>query len=79
MHCNGKCQLMQKIKAQEERERGPAPELKQAAKAEVLSSRSFFPATPAATSFTSVSPFYLHNSGHPVDRSFAFFHPPDAA
>jgi hypothetical protein len=36
MHCNGKCQLMKKIREQQEKERGSAPELKLAAKSEVL-------------------------------------------
>jgi hypothetical protein len=44
MHCNGKCQMMKKIK-QEEKKNAQAPEQNKQSKNEIpLSSRSFFPA-----------------------------------
>jgi hypothetical protein len=36
MHCNGKCQLMKKIRAQQDKEQGRPPELKLAGKSEII-------------------------------------------
>jgi cell shape-determining protein MreC len=41
MHCNGKCQMMKKLKEQEKKEQ-QAPERKAELKVDVLSSKSFF-------------------------------------
>lgn len=76
LHCNGKCQLMKKIREQQEKERGPAPELKVAAKSDLI---------PPGTSFN-LAPFKMEEKnrvffacsiGVPVDRPSGLFRPPD--
>lgn len=79
MHCNGKCQLMKKIQEQEEKERGLPPELKLAAKAEVISSRSFFLTQCPVVLAPVNTKFFFYTIGSPIDRSFSLFHPPDLA
>ncbi len=75
MHCNGKCQMMKKLKEEEKKEqqnneRKSSPD-------EVLSSKSFF-ATIHTSKQTTVTEFFSHNSGTPIDRATPFFHPPGA-
>jgi hypothetical protein len=73
MHCNGKCQMMKKLKAAEKREQ--VPEGKTAGKISVLSSRSFF-----ASAITPVSIlnniYFRYINSKATDRSIAVFHPP---
>jgi hypothetical protein len=77
LHCEGKCQLMKKIEAQRKKEEQQAPELKLAAKSEVISSKSSFLINPLGV-VTEISREYITwNSGTPVDRSSSFFHPPN--
>ncbi|MFT3674373.1 MAG: hypothetical protein QM781_00600 [Chitinophagaceae bacterium] len=77
LHCNGKCQLMKKILEQEKKEQGQPPELKIAAKADALSSRSFFPSSVTSVK-TKRSPLFIqYTIGSPVDRSRSLFHPPN--
>jgi hypothetical protein len=78
LHCNGKCQMMMKLKAQEEKERGLPPELKLASKIEVISSRSFFLTEWLVSSPIKAITFINYKIGNPIDRSLSFFHPPDA-
>lgn len=78
LQCKGKCQMMKKIRQQQEREQGEAPELKLAAKAEVIAPvfRIHIPAPPIADTRLS---FFPHITGVVVDRSASLFHPPDPA
>jgi hypothetical protein len=77
MHCNGNCVLMKKLKEKEKTEQNEP-----AAKAEisiiVLSSKTYFANTlpPVDVQVKTVFPESL--SAKTVDRSFAFFHPPQA-
>ncbi len=76
LHCNGKCQLMKKLK-QEEKKDQQNPERKNNCRENVLSSKSFFAAV--SNIGLSILKAYSHrNSGIPVDRAEAFFHPPGA-
>ncbi|MFN4312889.1 MAG: hypothetical protein ACK4E0_01255 [Chitinophagaceae bacterium] len=79
LRCNGKCQLMQKIKAQEEKEQGQPPEMKLAAKLDVLSSKSFF--TVPLPVQTAASPNWSapRAMGMPIDQASSIFHPPNPA
>ena len=79
LRCNGKCQLMQKIKEQEERDRGQAPELKLAAKPDALSSKSFFLVSIPVISLPAADRPRPRQLGSPVDQSFDIFHPPNIA
>jgi hypothetical protein len=78
LQCKGKCQMMKKIREQQEREQGEAPELKLAAKAEVIAPglRIHVPVPPTLDTRHSFLPL---NTGVVVDRSTTLFHPPDLA
>jgi hypothetical protein len=77
MNCNGQCLLMKRIKQQEKNEQGQAPEMKLAAKAEVLSSKSsFLLNTPEVITFANKT-YSLFNFGMPIDQPSSYFHPPD--
>ncbi len=77
LHCEGKCQLMKKIEAQRKKEEQQAPELKLAAKSEVISSRSSFLINPQNITTEISREYFTENTGTPVDRSSSFFHPPN--
>ena len=78
MLCNGKCQLMKKILEREKKEQQQAPELRLAAKIEII---------PTSSSLTAYKPFLELASGNsyptivtesPVDQPSSVFHPPNA-
>lgn len=75
LNCNGKCQLMQKL-AESEKKQQNSPEMKLAAKMEVLSSRSFYTNTISIAYTVTNSRFSIPNTGCPVDQPSSFFHPP---
>lgn len=75
LHCNGKCQMMKKLKQDEQKEQ-QAPDSKSSAKSETLSSRSFyqqqiFVVEPLIQEFSRTTAI-----GKPMDRSIPVFHPP---
>jgi hypothetical protein len=73
MHCNGKCQMMKKLK-QEEKKSAQSPE-KNTNKNSILSSKSFF--TTLSFLYTgTVIPYISMLPLSPVSRSYPFFHPP---
>ena len=79
MHCNGKCQMMKKMR-QEEKKDQENPERRPENKNEVtLSSKSFFATFQShvigQSKFVKIFPFTI---GLPVDRAFEIFHPPSA-
>lgn len=76
LHCNGKCQLMKKLK-QEEKKDAQNPERRSNGKNEVISSKSFF-ASVHDMIFLNGSVHSCNHSGIPVDRAAAIFHPPGA-
>jgi len=77
LHCNGKCQLMKKIREQQEKDRGPAPELKLAAKSDLISPSVAFNLAPLKTK-EATRIFLARTIGAPVDRPSGLFRPPDA-
>jgi hypothetical protein len=74
MHCNGKCQMMKKLKMEEEKE-AKDNDRKAENKVEVLSSKSFFPviAFPKIEIRTAYPVFY---SPYLACRNADIFHPP---
>ncbi len=75
MHCNGKCQMMKKLKEQEKKD-GQLPD-KRSVNDEVISSKSFF----ASISYFSVTakPAYNSFAGACItNMPRSFFHPPGA-
>lgn len=77
LHCDGKCQLAKKIIESEKRQQN-APEMKLAAKTEVLSSRSFYTNSITITYATRNNRHIAPVIGGPVDQPSFFFHPPGA-
>jgi hypothetical protein len=78
MHCNGRCQMMKKLK-QEEKKDQDNPTRKAEHKNEVISSKSSF-ATVRVNSIPYHHVFHLLlTSGYPADRSLPVFHPPALA
>lgn len=78
LHCDGKCQLMKQIQAQQKKEQEQFPEMKLAAKAEVISSKSSFALTVPMVCIAVEREYQTGDAGTPVDRSSSFFHPPNA-
>lgn len=78
MRCEGQCQLMKKIKEQEEKEHGQPPELKLAAKILLLSPKDYL-FTPSVNAGEKAPVFLIRSIGIPVHRSSTLFHPPDLA
>ena len=78
LHCDGKCQLMKKIEAQQKKEQEQFPEMKLAAKAEVISSKSSFTLAVPLAGIAVHREYQSGDPGVPVDRSSSFFHPPNA-
>ncbi|MEP6673990.1 MAG: hypothetical protein ABJA78_02505 [Ferruginibacter sp.] len=74
MHCNGKCQMMKKMQEQEKKDQ-QLPERKQGKFDEVLSSKSFF-YTITIVPVNIIKSVTSIISEPVIDRSFAFFHPP---
>lgn len=74
MHCNGKCQMMKKLKEQENKDK-QIPNRRSESQEEVLSSKSFF-ATIHPIEFCSKISYPLHKVPFAVHRTFDIFHPP---
>jgi len=74
LHCNGKCQMMKKMREEEKKEQ-QLPERKYENKFEVLSSKSFFcSVNPPVVIVHKVSTY--ENNNHTQDISLDIFHPP---
>jgi hypothetical protein len=78
MHCNGKCQMMKKMK-EEERKEQQNPERKSESKTEVSSSSSFFASLPRVhiSFIKKVNASHIYSLTEGVSSSI--FHPPCAA
>ena len=77
LNCNGKCQMLKKMKTQqgETETSAPAPKFNQLEV--VLSSKSFFPSI-QVVSTTNISTFYTYNDDFSSNYLGAIFHPPGA-
>lgn len=76
LHCNGKCQVMKKMRAEEKKEQENT-ERRSGGKLEVLSAKSFYPTIiqPVSTLIAAVT-CCIYLNGHHTDRPYDFFHPP---
>ena len=79
LHCNGKCQVMKKIREEEKQQQENAERFGNL-KTEVLSTKSFYPAlqTPQSITTVAVKPS-VHSNGREIKMPRSFFHPPDIA
>lgn len=75
MHCNGQCQVMKKIKAQEKKEAENKSRIEDLAN-EVISSKSFFPALPPAPAAIRLSFPRALNQNETRSMTRCCFHPP---
>ena len=77
MHCNGKCQMLKKLKKQEgdNGANTPAPKFNQIEV--VLSSKSFFPSL-NVISTNNITSFYTCNDDFSSNYLGSIFHPPGA-
>ena len=77
MHCNGKCQMMKKLK-QEEKQDQQNPERKSENKIGVLSSKSFFYSSATVFSSIVIKAAAVEKNYPLTDIAYSFFHPPQA-
>ncbi len=75
MHCNGKCQLMKRLKEQEKKEQ-QMPERKADNKNEVTSSESFFAILPFPEQVYHKTFSSYFNTSFPKGAHSDIFHPP---
>jgi hypothetical protein len=75
MHCNGKCQMMKKLK-QEEKKDEQLPERKDAGKNEIFSGHSFSFELPASFSNNISIAYPLFNADKISDMPRSIFRPP---
>jgi hypothetical protein len=75
MHCNGKCQMMKKLKEEEKKDQ-QLPERKVENKIEVLSSKSFFYSSATAFSVIASKATTVEKDYPLTDISYSFFRPP---
>lgn len=76
LHCNGKCQMMKKLR-QEEKKDAQNPERRSNMKDEVLSSKSHFASVQLIIPSLAVHHFD-HSLSYTNDRAIDIFHPPGA-
>jgi len=77
LHCNGKCQMLKKMKKQEGDNGTNAPVPKFNQTEVVLSSKSFFPSL-NVISTNDITSFYTYNDDFSSNYLGAIFHPPGA-
>jgi hypothetical protein len=75
LHCNGKCQMMKKIKEEQKRDQ-QNPERKAEHKDQVSSSKSFFATLQINGPDCLKCLDSIYFPALPIDRSFSIFHPP---
>lgn len=74
LHCNGRCQMMKKLK-QEEKKDAQNPERRNNGSDEVLSSKSHFASVHSITIISSVQ-YFDQQPSFTIDRAHDIFHPP---
>lgn len=79
LNCKGNCVFMKKLKQQEKEEQQQPARLLPEMAFIVISSRTFFVTVPAVPSAGTKEYSLPFKSGDPIDRSYAFFHPPRMA
>jgi hypothetical protein len=78
LQCNGQCQMMKKMLAQQDNNQPAPPELKMLSAPELISSRSFFPVSLPSPALSEAECIFPIQIGQPTDRTIALFHPPGA-
>jgi hypothetical protein len=76
MHCNGKCQLMKKLQAEEKKDQENQERKADNKNGMVLSSKSFFTSAPSDRIYFIKRLYPNLQITKETDRSFEVFHPP---
>ena len=74
--CEGKCILMKKLKAAEQKEEQEKKETKGSGSADILSSRCFFANELSLSIKYTEQDYSFHDAGQIIDRPYHPFHPP---
>jgi len=77
MHCNGKCQMLKRLKKQEGNNGTSAPVPKFNETELVLSSKSFFPTINVSSSIN-LSKYFIYKENFSSNYLGSIFHPPGA-
>jgi hypothetical protein len=77
MHCNGQCQMVKKLK-QEENKDSQSSDHKSAGSEQVISSKSFFSDIPTIALHKAHTVYNTINDARICNMPRAFFHPPSA-
>lgn len=78
LHCDGKCQMAKKIKAEEERDQKDPLKNSLSSEVTMINENHFVSIHPEFIALVIREDIFPHSIGNVVDRSRSFFHPPNA-
>lgn len=79
LHCDGKCQMAKKIKAEEERDQKDPLKNSLSSEVTMINENHFVSIQPEFIALIIRKDIFPHSIGNVIDRSRSFFHPPNAA
>jgi hypothetical protein len=79
LHCDGKCQMAKKIKAEEERDQKDPLKNSLSSEVTMINENHFVSIQPEFIALPIRKDLFPHSIGNVVDRSRSFFHPPNTA
>jgi hypothetical protein len=79
LHCDGKCQMAKKIKAEEERDQKDPLKNSLSSEVTMINENHFVSIQPEFIALIIRKDIFPHSIGNVVDRSRSLFHPPNAA
>jgi hypothetical protein len=79
LHCDGKCQMAKKIKAEEERDQKDPLKNSLSSEVTMINENHFVSIQPEFIALIIRKDIFPHSIGNVMDRSRSFFHPPNAA
>lgn len=77
LHCDGKCQMAKKIKAEEERDQKDPLKNSLSSEVTMINENHFVSIQPEFIALPIRKDLFPHSIGNVVDRSRSFFHPPN--
>jgi hypothetical protein len=79
LHCDGKCQMAKKIKAEEERDQKDPLKNSLSSEVTMINENHFVSIQPEFIALPIRKDIFPHSIGNVMDRSRSFFHPPNTA
>jgi hypothetical protein len=79
LHCDGKCQMAKKIKAEEERDQKDPLKNSLSSEVTMINENHFVSIQPEFIALIIRKDIFPHSIGNVMERSRSFFHPPNAA